>query len=545
MKRNSKSLIAAIILITLTQKITTADEVLADNQCVNCDTKSCLTGPKCARCKPNHGLKSGSVKECEECKAAERKRSNEVSNKCEECPDRFILSGVECKECGIREIRVNNECKPCEDHKIQKSNKCEDCKLNEISTDMNECKACETGYKQEGNKCVKCQEHFYSISATNECKECKDNEIVENNACKACGATEGRVGDKCVPCTSRQIKYDKGKCVDCKDREKVDKTANKCIECPKHQIRVENECKECKLDEISDGNVCKQVGGNQIQVDNKAVDCKDNQFVKDNKCVDCGKNCQKCVPPDGNCQLCLLGEFGLDPAGAKDCKTCSDPKCLNCGKDHKKCEECQTGSFLSPTGCKECIKDCHLCTTEKNCFKCGNGKFVKGGICVDSANFTQEKIKCADDCVRCTTYLQCDQCRSGFFVNNDKLCQQCPGNCSECTSSDVCSLCQAGYTADNSGVCHVTSDLENNWPWWKVLLIILAGLSIIGLIGYLIFQRKQDEFRSSNMLDNQTSYPYKKVEDSYGRGQSYNESDIYRSRDSLGRDLELSRNIGF
>lgn len=520
---------ATIILIISSLALQQSQVLVADTECINCEAKSCSTGPKCLRCKSGFGLKSGSVKECEQCKIADRKKSDEKTNQCVQCDDRYILVGDECKECGITEKRKDNTCEPCEPHTILNGNACESCKLNEISTELNKCKVCDVGFKQENNACVKCPVHFYSIPATNECKECKENEVVVDNACKACGATEGREGDTCKECGARQIKGDKGVCVDCKERETVDRDGNKCVECPAHQIREGNVCKECQVDEISEGNVCKEIGSNQIQNNNVATDCKDNQYVKDNTCQDCGANCQKCVPPDGKCEICLLGKFGLDSAGGKECKDCQDSKCQNCSKDYEKCEECDTGTFLSVDQCKTCINDCEICTSETNCFKCSGGKFVKENKCVEASEIANSSVQCAADCTRCSTYLQCDACNKGFFVTPNKLCQQCSSNCQECNFADRCAICFIGYEVNDSGYCVPRKELDSPWKWWHTLLAILGVLGILGAIGYCIFKRKQDEFRSSNMLLNQNSYPYKRVEDDFQgrREESIQESAVY------------------
>lgn len=557
-----KITISLITFILLSAQLTKAAidpsdyKILADSKCINCEANACgqkgTEDPTCLRCKSSHGLKFGTTNECEQCKGTERKRSVEKvgETKCEECPTREILVSGRCQKCKDREERKDNTCVECEGNKIQENNKCIDkCKPYQIATVLNTCEDCPDSHIQKKNECEKCPDGNISEhgNTKNTCTPCKDDEIVEANVCKKCTGNKVRQGNECKACGSRKIKNTAGKCVDCKEREIVDSAKNQCIECKPHKIRVGNECKECKDDEYSKKNECVKLGGNQVRGGsdkNTPVDCKDNQYVKDNACNDCDSSCEKCVSPDGHCVLCKLGTYGVDTSNKRTCRQCIDSKCDNCAQDYTICEDCGPGDYLSGSSCKSCIPDCHLCTNEKNCFKCENGKYVKGGKCVDASQFKAGSIKCANDCKRCSTYLQCDQCNPGFYVNDDKLCGQCPGHCAECVTPEYCSVCASGYGKDDDGECVPESELNGSWSWWQIMLLFATIFGLIGGIGYCLFSMGREKFRSSNMLAQRTSYPTRKVENNYGGGSSMRESELYRSR-SGGGSLQLSQNIGF
>ena len=90
------------------------------------------------------------------------------------------------------------------------------------------------------------------------------------------------------------------------------------------------------------------------------------------------------------------------------------------------------------------MSNCDLCSDASTCLKCGNGKTLSSGTCVDSPS-------CPENCApnSCNSPPVCSACNSGFYLENN-LCVACGiPNCNSCihiTNTTFCTACAAGFT---------------------------------------------------------------------------------------------------
>ncbi|CAK67722.1 unnamed protein product (macronuclear) [Paramecium tetraurelia] len=138
---------------------------------------------------------------------------------------------------------------------------------------------------------------------------------------------------------------------------------------------------------------------------------------------------------------------------------------------------CLDGKYLDiyKNECKQCSKNCKLCTSLQNCQECLDGYIDPSLGCICDIKKFEDTSGCSDcsqDCNQCINQIFCLECRPGSFkvlVNNECVCQDgyfddstvcknCITNCKKCTNNSDCSECFEGFIKRDPVQCDQDSN---------------------------------------------------------------------------------------
>ncbi len=145
--------------------------------------------------------------------------------------------------------------------------------------------------------------------------------------------------------------------------------------------------------------------------------CPDKYYEDSDVCLPCDAKCKACV---GKTNYCVDG--------------CESSYLF---KDHKCVSDCGNGYTANNGACEACDEDCTSCTYlngTKTCTKCGSGKFLYLGSCVQL----------------CPT--------TGYYTDSEAgACKSCNVACTKCVSAGnkACTACDSsmGYMMVSANVC--------------------------------------------------------------------------------------------
>lgn len=501
----------------------------SSGQCLPCKDNCalCPSLAECKKCQDGYYLLNGScVKDCPggtrvqepaNCVSCvdDKCLKCDGSNACTECKF-LIVNGICVDFCppGYFACLEEKICKPCIDNcqACSNSRECEICKVGFILQNGKCVEKCKDGYIPVSNECEKCTADCKTclVGDLTKCSECKDGQYLYNNVCydDNCPDHTYISGNICLPCDPN--------CKDCVDTAKhcVDCNGNQILladntckdQCPDGMVRIDGECKRCTDPNCKDCNnidrsICYECVSPKITINGTCVDnCNEKQYREGITCVDCPIHCNVCNST--GCTTCDQGYFFDSNNNCDVCKSpsqvinnkcvpCVSPNCIQCQDGNNNacvvCPEnlvlvdgqclstCPPGTYKDGQSCKDCEKDCLICTNGNSCDKCIDGKVYIDNQCKDScpdhyvANDAGVCIPCTDkenclkcipvdpsECVVCTGNTikvngKCvDVCPTGSFYDDvSKTCIECELNCKVCIG-DVCKECVVGYYLKNN-----------------------------------------------------------------------------------------------
>ncbi|KAL4470308.1 hypothetical protein ABPG74_011919 [Tetrahymena malaccensis] len=457
--------------------------------CTSCSAPQSLYLQKCQNPCPV-GYYSDQNQICQLC-STNCKTCKNNSSTCTSCPDTtFTLSNDKCVCQNSVYDSINNTCVQCTIKQIfdQKNNKCVDCNQSCLTCQdidhLNICTSCPVGKILYNQTCIdKCPDQTYL--SNNKCLPCNLNCKtcdVQDTQCTSCNSPLTVIGTSCQ-CAQGNYNPNSNTCIVCLPNQVYDSVNYQCVSCNSSCQTCQdkdniNKCTSCKAPLVLSNGSC--IG-----------QCPDHQYSDSNQvCQNCDPNCSTCQTQSTNCLSCNL-TFTLQnnkcvclksvyDAQSKTCKACNsnqiydssnqicvncDSNCLTCqglGSQLSSCTSCSPPLILynqkcvsscppqmfydsvSKT-CQQCNPSCLQCQgTSTACTSCnpplvaqngtcvcGNGQYMRNGICYDS-------------------------CPPGTFRNNDKMtCDTCDVSCLNCRSSGSgsCINCAAGYQLNALGLC--------------------------------------------------------------------------------------------
>ncbi|MCP3681762.1 MAG: hypothetical protein GY861_03640 [bacterium] len=462
---------------------------------VSSDGKSCD-----AKCKDGEVDEGGVCKPCKntKCQGCPNSTSNDC-NKCDKNGTYPILHNNDCiKECpkGMHvydDLQGNKKCKDCPTNCLDCTDQlnCKECK-QPVSTlhyegpsdTLGKCKpTCPDGYVKVNGVCIPCTDKDNcKICKTNlnDCLECK-NKFLYLLRCQDCPDGTYSTTDpkrKCLPCTNNCAKCDSTKCNQCKSGYyfKENDPTQLCIPCNRCDfIVINNICKKCKPAN------CLGCVKTPAPDDNKCARCDEGYVLHLGQCiVRCPKGfyrwrnvCHSCIKHPSvykNCEDCHVYNHRIICTYCKDGWFLKNKVCIQgeCGSGYVK--------VTMERKCKPCLQNgCSRCDPNNtlNCFECGSGLMLYGGICVnycpvgtfsiDQKNCTA----CSKDCLKCEA-SRCTSCKAGLvikggacvkecgdgsYLKNGK-CEDCPGSGCKVCPQGVCKICKSSLVLNkDAGKC--------------------------------------------------------------------------------------------
>lgn len=401
----------------------------------------------CLKCPKGHYVRNGFCLFC----PYETYNSVPGARRCTPCPKgqdtayEGSSSKSECFACGPGNVIdlfgdqvVCRSCDPGSYNSEYGSITCTACPIGTGSSDeypelksASDCPLCQPGtFSKAGyrsRQCEPCEKGMYSdLPGANRCKTCPSGSVpsaksdgciltcdVTNPSCAAKGCAPGtapfRANMKdCRPCPAGTATtfYGTSQCKKCPKGlrpnaarnacgcagKKVPNAADRCVNCPAGQTKLNATSCTCPLGQIKRKNFC----------------FCNTLFKRE------GNTCVRCSKADLTASQALF-----DNNAANRCNICRPNFVYNAKA--KTCGRCPPGTEKKGQNLSQKCKPCKYTHIDGNGVKkcgCGNNAFIKGGKCkVCKAGF--------EPCIGCKT---CEKCDYGFYgdVPGLEKCKRCP-----------------------------------------------------------------------------------------------------------------------
>ena len=319
-----------------------------------------------------------------------------------------------------------------------------------------------TEIENEENKviCHQCVEGFIISKSQKAC-------YPDNISIKNCRIYTDN-GESCAVCNDNYYANDDGRCISgnisyCS----AYKDENTCVKCEEGYIIIKNINKKICF-ENPDLN-CKEFSGDELNKSNLVCDtCFKNHFYSKNV-LEIGEfplfHCLE-IPDIANCI-----KYNNIPDTADASLTCSEceqnyfvneGKCslrvnkviVNCDEyfiNKDKCKKCSKGNYVAENGlCKIYpfgIKDCLIYTSDIDCIKCKESRYMNGLVCEEIP--VEKEIK---NCKYYKSLTECLQCEDNFHLKDSITCiEGVANNCLKFQDENKCEICIDGFGLITNG----------------------------------------------------------------------------------------------